>query len=146
MSVNSRFAISIHVLTLLALHETEFLTSVDISESVNTNPVFIRRILGLLRNAGLVTTQLGTEGGSCLAQPPAEITLLAIYQATMPDPLFTLPHRRPNPFCLCGSRMESILQREFDQAETALEAALNQTTLAHLADEIKIGSREFYSA
>lgn len=108
MSVNSRFAISIHMLALLALNQGKSLTSAFISNSVNTNPVFVRRILRALSKAGLVTTQLGVDGGSRLARSPNEITLLAVYQATEPGSLFTLHHSRPNPLCPCGGNIQPI--------------------------------------
>ena len=56
MSINSRFTVTVHILALLAL-EQKPLSSKYIAASVNTNPVVIRRILGLLSRAGLVTTR-----------------------------------------------------------------------------------------
>ena len=49
--VNSRFTVSIHVLCLLASKRREPLTSEYIAGSVNTNPVVIRRLLGVASGA-----------------------------------------------------------------------------------------------
>ncbi len=51
-----------------------------IAESVNTNAVVIRRILGMLKNAGLVDMKRGT-GGSYLTKPIEDISLLEVYKA-----------------------------------------------------------------
>src|SRR5947209_19644709 len=59
---NSQFAIGTHILTLLAQASGEALTSEQIAGSVNTNPVFIRRILVMLNKDGLSTYQPGGGG------------------------------------------------------------------------------------
>jgi DNA-binding IscR family transcriptional regulator len=45
MSTSSRFAVAVHVLTLMAWADEEPLKSEQVAESVNTNPVVIRRML-----------------------------------------------------------------------------------------------------
>ncbi len=59
----------------------EPLKSEQVAESVNTNPVVIRRMLMELAEAGLVVSQTGSLGGSRLANDPAKTTLLDVYQA-----------------------------------------------------------------
>src|SRR5437867_10727690 len=77
---NSRFAVAVHVLTLMAWADEEPLKSEQVAESVNTNPVVIRRMLCELAEAKLVVSQTGAMGGSKLARPAHQITLLDIYQ------------------------------------------------------------------
>jgi DNA-binding IscR family transcriptional regulator len=50
MSANTHFTVALHIVTWMALasQQVEIVTSDQIAESVNTNPVFIRRILGRL--------------------------------------------------------------------------------------------------
>jgi hypothetical protein len=57
MNVSTRFTIALHILTLLASSQGEALTSEYIAGSVNTNPVVVRRLLGLLRKQGFVSSQ-----------------------------------------------------------------------------------------
>ena len=52
--LSSKLTVGVHILTLLASSPGEPLTSEYIAGSVNTNPVVIRRLLGLLREAGVV--------------------------------------------------------------------------------------------
>src|SRR5688572_2972217 len=136
MSINSRFAVAVHILALLALTE-ESLSSKDIACSVNTNPVVVRRLLGLLSKGGLVETQLGVEGGSSLAQPPEQITLWQIYQLTEPGALFALPHSPPDPLCACGRSIQPVLCGFFQEAEAAMAQVLDQATLADVVEGIK---------
>jgi Rrf2 family protein len=125
-------AVAIHILTLLAQAEGEALTSERIGGSVNTNPVFIRRILGLLHRAGLVTSRSGVGGGWQLLRDPAAITLLEVYRAVDERHLLALPHRSPNPDCLIGRNIQRTLNVYFSAAEQAFEQVLAQQTIAQV--------------
>jgi Rrf2 family protein len=65
----------------LASQQQEIMTSDQIAGSVNTNPVFIRRILGRLHKARLVNVQHGTGAGWTLARPSEKISLREVYNA-----------------------------------------------------------------
>jgi DNA-binding IscR family transcriptional regulator len=75
MRANTHFTVALHILTWMALasQKVEIVTSDQIAGSVNTNPVFIRRILGGLLKAHLVNVQHGTSAGWTLARPPEKI-------------------------------------------------------------------------
>lgn len=136
MSISSRFAVAVHILALLAL-ENRPLTSKYISFSVNTNPVVIRRILGILGKAGLVETQRGVEGGSILAQAPETINLLEVFQLVEQGELFALHPNEPSHLCPCGRNIQPVLTKVFDRAESAMEAVLAETTIANVVQDIK---------
>ena len=76
--ISSRVAVAVHVLAYMAWKRSEAVTSERIAASVNTNPVVVRRIVGALRNAGMVTVQPGVGGGATLAREPHDITLLDV--------------------------------------------------------------------
>ena len=136
MSSNSRFTVAVHILALLALEETP-LSSKAIANSVNTNPVVIRRILGVLSKDGLVATQLGVDGGSGLACAPQQITLLAVYRATEQGNVFAFHNSQPSTHCQCGRNIQPVLARIFKEAEIALEMVLAETTIADVVQNIK---------
>jgi hypothetical protein len=62
MKISSRFSIAVHILSLLAISPSAHGTSEWIAGSVGTNPVIIRRVLGQLKKAGLVTVRAGIGG------------------------------------------------------------------------------------
>ena len=134
MSHNSQFAIGIHLLTLLALTPDESLTSEHMAASVNTNPVFIRRILGRLADAGLVVSQPGVGGGWRLARDPQTTSLLEVYQAVEVGHLLAMHHGTPNPACLIGRNIQRTLTIYFDEAQRAFEERLAQQTVAQVLE------------
>jgi Rrf2 family cysteine metabolism transcriptional repressor len=67
---------------LARLHGTGELAQIEHlarTESVPAN--FLAQILGKLRNAGLITSRRGNQGGYILARPPDEISLYDILMA-----------------------------------------------------------------
>jgi DNA-binding IscR family transcriptional regulator len=136
MARSSRFVVATHVLTLLA-HDGEVRTSEYLAGSVNTNPVVVRRILGLLAKAGLVATQEGAGGGVRLAKPAAAIDLRAVYAAVEADPLFAPHPNAPHPACPVGGTIQAALSPTLDAAEAALLGSLGKTTVADLLGRIR---------
>jgi Rrf2 family protein len=137
MSTSSRFAVAVHVLALLAMDGEQLITSEYIAGSVNTNPVVIRRILGRLREAGLVIAQSGVGGGASLVRRPERITLLDVYQAVEAGDVFSFHPRSPNPHCVCGRHIQAVLGKVFSKAEAAMEKVLAEVTVAQIMQEIE---------
>ncbi|MFI5274118.1 MAG: Rrf2 family transcriptional regulator, partial [Ktedonobacterales bacterium] len=131
MSSNTRFAVAVHILTLLAQsHDDQApATSEVIASSVNTNPVVIRRVLGALRRERLVTSQGGNGGGWRLADDPSAITLRDVYRAVAGEPLLQLHHRPPIPACAVGRHFQPALAGRFAAASYAVEADLARTSV-----------------
>jgi Rrf2 family protein len=137
MSANSRYTVALHILTWMALvaAKREIVTSDQIAGSVNTNPVFIRRILGLLEKAHLVIVQHGTGAGWKLARKPEAISLLDVYQAVEQTPLFELHHSQPNQTCPVGRGIQPALKRFYEEGENALKQQFAQATVADVLRE-----------
>jgi Rrf2 family protein len=126
MAFNTRFAVSIHALVLLALEPDTLHTSEDVAQKLDTNPVVIRRIFLQLRKAGLIRSHKGPSGGSKLAHPAKEITLRDIHRAVQPQGLL---HASPNSTV---HGVSAVLKAIFSDASRAFEKELNQTTLSQL--------------
>lgn len=133
---NSKLTVAVHILALMAI-EKRPLTSTYIANSVNTNPVVIRRLLAPLLEGGFVTTTLGSDGGAGLARSAEQISLLDVYQAIEHGPLFALHNNHPSPLCPCGRNIQPILNQVFADVETAIEAVLAGKTIADVAQEIR---------
>ena len=137
MPTSSRFAVAVHVLTLLAWAGDEPLKSDYIAGSVNTNPVVIRRILCALARARLVTSQTGAAGGSRLARPAAEITLSEVYRAVEPRDIFAMHRKQPDPDCPVGMKIEAVLQGLLVEIDSAVDSALGRTTIENVLASVK---------
>ena len=134
--MNTRFAVAVHILTILQTQGGEPATSEFIASSVNTNASLIRRLLTQLSRAGLTTSQMGTGGGALLATPAERITLLDVYRAVDEDRTVIPMHESPNPRCPVGRNIQAVLERRIESAEKALHDELAQTTIAELAGDV----------
>ncbi|HLN97885.1 MAG TPA: Rrf2 family transcriptional regulator [Pyrinomonadaceae bacterium] len=137
MSTSSRFAVAVHVLTLMAWADDEPLKSEQVAESVNTNPVVIRRMLCELAEAKLVVSQSGAMGGSKLAREPKEITLLDIYQAVENRGVFSLHRHPPNRHCPVGVNIGTVLNQVLDEVDTAVERVLANITIRDVVSRLR---------
>lgn len=130
MSISTRFSVGIHILSLLEINKEGVNTSDFIAKSVNTNPALIRKITGMLKNAGLVNVRPGVAG-STLSKPLSDITLLDVYRAVnvlQDKELFGI-HESPNPACTVGRNIQETIEPIFSVAELALEKALGVVTI-----------------
>ncbi|WP_028535268.1 Rrf2 family transcriptional regulator [Paludibacterium yongneupense] len=137
MNKSSRFAVSVHILTLLALKSTPVPSSY-IAASVNTNPAMIRRILVMLGNAGLTRACMGANGGTSLARAPSDIPLLEIYRAVDDPVVLSLHHSAPNTHCPVGCRITEVLENVIDRAEAAMQATLADISVADVVEKLQL--------
>lgn len=141
MNVSTRFTIALHILTLLASSRELPLTSEYIAGSVNTNPVVIRRLLGLLRESGLVSSQPGNGGGWQLTVEPDSITLLDVHTAVHEGSPFTMHSQPPNPACPVGRNIQAALTQVYKRAERAMDVELARTTVQGLLRSVQARQR-----
>ena len=137
MPANSRFAIAVHILTLMAHAGDEPLKSDEVASSVNTNPVVIRRILCALSKAQLVVSQTGAAGGSRLARKPNQITLLEVYRAVDAGEIFAMHPQPPNAKCPVGMNIESALDNILEEVEQGVERVLGKITIEKVLKSIE---------
>lgn len=128
---------AVHVLSLMAWSGEEPLKSEQVAESVNTNPVVIRRMLVELAQAGLVVSQTGSLGGSRLAGDPAETTLLDVYQALECKGVFSLHRQTPSRDCPVGVNIETVLGNVLLEVDSAVEKVLQNITINDVVQRLK---------
>ena len=136
MFANSHFALATHVLTALAVHQDGPLTSAELARSVNTNPAFLRTLLGRLRAAGLIEVTLGKGGGARLARPASRVTLADVYRAMERRPPVQLHRCAPDKRCVVGRNILSILDVVVRDVESAAVRRLAGTTVADLSAQV----------
>jgi Rrf2 family protein len=132
MAVNTRFATGVHTLVLLAVEPEVLETSEDLARKLNTNPVIIRRVLGLLQKAKLIESQKGPSGGSKLAKPAKAITLGEIHRALEPNNVF-------HAATVSGptvAKIRGALEKACQSAQAAMEQELAKITLNQLVKKL----------
>jgi len=124
-------------MTLMAWSGDEPLKSEQVADSVNTNPVVIRRMLCELAEAGLVVSQTGSLGGSRLAGDPSKTTLLDVYQALECRGVFSLHRQPPSRDCPVGVNIETVLGDVLMEVDSAVEAVLAKITISDVVQRLK---------
>ena len=128
---------AVHVLAMLAKSGDDNVKSECIAGSVNTNAVVIRRLLGQLNQANLVTSQTGAAGGTRLAKSPSDISLCEIYKAVSCGEVFALHAKAPNQDCPIGKNIEAVLCNLQKEIEQSVGEKLKQFTLACVIDMVE---------
>lgn len=135
--MDTKFSIAVHVLILVSEAEKP-LSSVQIAESVGTNPSFVRKVLSALKAAGLIDSHQGKAGFS-LNVTPEKLSLLQIYQAIYGHEdveLFEI-HKNPNDQCVVGRFITPTLTKAFAHVQRETQSAMANTTLADCMDDMR---------
>lgn len=137
MRISTRFSDSIHILAFIEIYKDIKLSSDVIASSVETSAVVIRRLMGVLRESGLIDTKQGTVEPK-LAKDPKDITLLDVYLATEGDkPIFELD-KKTNPDCIVGGNIQDVLGNYYEDAKIAAQRQLNKITLEDVIETILV--------
>lgn len=134
MRNDTRLSRMLHVLIHMDRHKQRT-TSDTIARMLDTNPVVVRRTMGLLREKGYVTSDKGHNGGWALAKPLTEITLLDIHQALGAQSIFSIGMATDHPQCLVEQAVNQALTQAFDEAQALLLQRLGSITVAALAED-----------
>lgn len=130
MKRNSRLSLAFHTLSHMAGEPDRMRTSSDIAEHAGTNPVVVRRVLGKLREAGLLTSEKGHAGGWQLAKPASSITLADIYLALDERLVSGGSQDAELSHCNVETGLQARVGEVLDEIETSLVARLAETTIA----------------
>jgi Rrf2 family protein len=121
----------------MAWADEESLKSEQVAESVQTNPVVIRRMLCELAESKLVVSQTGAMGGSKLARDPDQITLLDVYHAVESPGVFSLHRHPPSRNCPVGINIGSVLNDVRGEVDSAVENVLANITVKDVVSRLK---------
>ena len=133
---STKFAVSIHILSLIALKKEESITSDYIAGSVNTNPALVRRLMSGLKKAELIQTQtkIGVTG---LLKAPEEISLLEIFKAVESrQDLFAI-HSDTNTSCPVGSKIGCVLEDINGKVQFEFEKELGNLHLSDILEGLE---------
>jgi DNA-binding IscR family transcriptional regulator len=139
MQIGTRFSIAIHILLSVEVFKgKKKVTSKFLSSSAHTNAVIIRKIMGQLRDAGLIEIASGT-GGITLTRKPEKISLRDIYLAVDPvkdGKLFKI-HKDTESHCPVGGNIRTLLDPYFLKAQDSMEKTLAKSSLKNLLENLK---------
>ena len=142
MKYDNRLSSVLHALLHMAEHDGS-MTSEVLGQCLGTNPVVVRRTMGLLREAGLVTSDRGHAGGWRISADLSTVTLRQLHEALGEPAVFALGNRNERPQCLVEQSVNAALDGAFAEAEALLLERFSEITLATLADDFARRHREW---
>ena len=95
----------------------------------------VRRLLGNLRRAGIVSSRSGPNGGWRLERPAQELTLAELWRAIYEDAPLLAMHNDTNPACRVGSQIQGTLGRVRLRLVDSVERELAHITVADVLDD-----------
>ena len=135
MKNSVQFSDAVHILAYIAtFQDSNQLSSTDIAASVHTNPSNVRKIMGPLRDAGLIKTTNGTPK-PYLAKAPSDISFFDIYRSLEQPEIFQVD-TETEPQCPVGGNIQSILSDEYLLLQQTVEEKMHQISLEHILQKI----------
>lgn len=140
MQFTSQFTIAIHTLTVIdrSQHQ-EKVTSSLIASSVGVNPVIIRKVMGKLKECGLINISQG-KTGITLNKALEAISFYDIYLAVEDvdrTGLFRL-HDDPNPNCVIGRNIHLAMEDKLQAIQKSMEDEMKAISIAEVAQGIPL--------
>ena len=132
MKRSARLSVALHALVHL-VDKSDAVTSTILSECLMTNPVVVRRVMGELREAGIVTSAKGHDGGWRLTRPPAEVTLYDVHAALGETLLLRAESDPGDTACTIVRTVDRVMTDFLADAEVLLAARLKRISLGDLA-------------
>lgn len=134
MKRDSRLSNVLHALLHMAEHEGP-MSSEALAQCMSTNPVVVRRTMGLLREKGIVSSAKGHAGGWSIASDFTKVTIRDLYEALGEPVVFAMGHRAEATGCLVEQSVNATLDDAFVDAERLLMERFASVTLADLSAE-----------
>ncbi len=131
MKRNSRLSLALHTLSHMAGDPGRMRTSADIAAHAGTNPVVVRRVLGRLREAGLLVSEKGHAGGWRLARDPQDISLADVYLA-LDERLVATTDMDETPSCSVEHALQKRVTGVLEEIEENLVKRLGETSIAEM--------------
>lgn len=132
MKRSARLSVALHALVHL-VDKPEAVTSTILSECLMTNPVVVRRVMGELREAGIVSSAKGHDGGWRLTRPPTDVSLQDVHAALGETLLLRAESDPGDTACTIVRTIDRVMTDFLADAEALLAARLRRITLADLA-------------
>lgn len=133
--ISGKFAITMHILTLLTKFPNEYLTSEFIAESINLHPVLVRKEIANLKQNNIVMSKEGKNGGTKLAIAPKNISLDGIFKLTFDKVTLGYAKNQPNPACPVGQQINKNLEELYENINVKINEDLKNITLEDFSNK-----------
>ena len=133
--ISGKFAITIHILTLLTKFPNDYLSSEFIAGSINLNPVLVRKEIANLKTHHIVESKEGKNGGTRLAVNPSNITLKEIFEMTFETINLGYAKNAPNPDCPVGKKINQNLSLLYTDINQKISFQLENITLEDFSNQ-----------
>jgi Rrf2 family protein len=140
MKRDSKLSLALHILGHMGTQPETVVQSEMLATFHTTHAVVVRRTLGILRAAGLVSSARGHAGGWRLSKPPAEISVADVYRALGEglDPARGTGPDNP-PTCAIERALHGHWDAAVALAEAALLERLSKVSIADLSSSFAQG-------
>jgi DNA-binding IscR family transcriptional regulator len=133
--ISGKFAITIHILTLLSKFPNDFLSSEFIAGSMNLHPVLVRKEIANLKKNNIVESKEGKNGGTRLLKPAATISLDTIFKMTFDTVSLGFSKNDPNPDCPVGKQINKNLENLYENINEKISLQLNGISLEDFSNQ-----------
>lgn len=132
--ISGKFAITLHILTLLSKYPEDYLSSEYISASLNMNPVLVRKEIANLKKNNIVESKEGKNGGTRLLRHASEITLNDVFKMTFDNVTLGYSKNKPNQSCPVGKQINEKLGNLYEDMNLKISKQLKDISLLNFAD------------
>ena len=133
--ISGKFAITIHILTLLTKFPNDFLSSEFIAGSINLNSVLVRKEIANLKAHHVVESKEGKNGGTRLSVDPSKITLKEIFEMTFETINLGYAKNQPNPDCPVGKKINQNLSSLYAEMNQKVSLQLDGVSLEDFSNQ-----------
>ncbi|AXT60279.1 Rrf2 family transcriptional regulator [Aquimarina sp. AD10] len=123
-------------MTLLAYYPNEWHASSQIADSLNINPVLVRKEIKTLKESGLIESKEGKNGGVKLLKPSKNITIADIFESVKGSShVLNLSSNLPDVTCKIGGQINEKLLSMFNDIDNAILNTLKNQTLEEFKNQ-----------
>ncbi|WP_413998979.1 Rrf2 family transcriptional regulator [Flavobacterium sp. W1B] len=133
--ISGKFAITVHILTLLSKFPNEFLSSEFIAGSLNLHPVLVRKEIANLKKNNIVESKEGKNGGTKLLKSASKVSLDAIFKITFDKVSLGFSKNKPNPECPVGKEINKNLEDLYENINEKISLQLGGISLEDFSNK-----------
>lgn len=133
--ISGKFAITLHILSLLSKFPDEYLSSEFLAGSMNLHPVLIRKEIANLKKHNIVESKEGKNGGTKLLKPAEKINLDDIFKMTFEKVTLGYSKNDPNPDCPIGKNINNKLDELYDEINKKISNELSTISLTEFTSK-----------